>query len=76
MSCRGFTTGEQIFFKQGEYQPESMGGQELIAHELTHVVQQGITSAIQCKFTPDQIEPANLIRQARGLPLLPFERNQ
>jgi hypothetical protein len=41
LSARAFTTGEHIFFKRGEYQPESRGGQELIAHELTHVVQQG-----------------------------------
>ena len=36
-----FTTGPNIFFKQGEYNPGSSGGRELIAHELTHVVQQG-----------------------------------
>ncbi|MEO1589686.1 MAG: DUF4157 domain-containing protein [Cyanobacteria bacterium J06632_22] len=28
------------YFKQGEYNPGSRGGQELLAHELTHVVQQ------------------------------------
>jgi len=38
--ARAFTTGQDLFFKQGEYQPGSRGGQELIAHELTHVVQQ------------------------------------
>jgi len=35
-----------VFFRQGEYNPESRGGQELIAHELTHVVQQN-GSALQ-----------------------------
>ena len=40
LSSRAFTTGEHVFFKQGEYNPSSKGGQELIAHELTHVVQQ------------------------------------
>lgn len=35
-----FTTGQDIFFRQGAYQPGSSGGQELLAHELTHVVQQ------------------------------------
>ncbi|MFN5860978.1 MAG: DUF4157 domain-containing protein, partial [Pseudanabaena sp.] len=33
-------TGQDIFFRQGEYNPSSTGGQELLAHELTHVVQQ------------------------------------
>lgn len=40
LNARAFTTGQDVFFKQGEYQPESRRGQELIAHELTHVVQQ------------------------------------
>lgn len=40
ISARAFTTGQHIFFKKGEYNPGSSGGQELLAHELTHVVQQ------------------------------------
>lgn len=41
LSAKAFTTGNDIFFRGGEYNPQSSGGQELIAHELTHVVQQG-----------------------------------
>lgn len=41
LSARAFTTGADIFFRQGEYNPNSRAGQELLAHELTHVVQQG-----------------------------------
>ncbi len=41
IQARAFTTGNDVFFRQGEYNPQSRGGQELIAHELTHVVQQG-----------------------------------
>lgn len=48
IQAKAFTTGKDIFFKAGEYQPESKSGQELIAHELTHVVQQN-GSAIQKK---------------------------
>jgi hypothetical protein len=40
IQARAFTTGEDVFFRQGEYNPGSRGGQELLAHELTHVVQQ------------------------------------
>jgi hypothetical protein len=40
LSARAFTTGRDIFFGDGEYDPHSSGGQELIAHELAHVVQQ------------------------------------
>jgi hypothetical protein len=41
VQAKAFTTGSDIFFNEGAYQPASSGGQELIAHELTHVVQQG-----------------------------------
>ncbi len=40
IQAKAFTTGQDVFFRQGEYNPASRGGQELIAHELTHVVQQ------------------------------------
>lgn len=40
IQARAFTTGQDIFFRQGEYNPSTRGGQELLAHELTHVVQQ------------------------------------
>jgi len=40
IQAKAFTTGQDVFFREGEYNPSSRGGQELIAHELTHVVQQ------------------------------------
>ena len=40
VSARAFATGNDIFFAQGEYQPGSAAGGELIAHEVAHVVQQ------------------------------------
>lgn len=40
LGAKAFTTGQDIFFRQGAYQPHSSGGQQLLAHELTHVVQQ------------------------------------
>jgi len=48
IQARAFTTGQDVFFRQGEYNPGSRGGQELIAHELTHVVQQN-SGAVQRK---------------------------
>jgi hypothetical protein len=40
LQARAFTTGQDIFFRQGEHNPGMRAGQELLAHELTHVVQQ------------------------------------
>lgn len=42
LEAQAFTTGKDIFFRQGAYAPDSTEGQELLAHELTHVVQQGV----------------------------------
>jgi hypothetical protein len=38
--ARAFTTGQDVFFRDGEYNPGSSSGQQLIMHELAHVVQQ------------------------------------
>jgi ribosomal protein S18 acetylase RimI-like enzyme len=35
-----FTTGEDLYFAPGRYQPESVQGQQLLGHELAHVIQQ------------------------------------
>lgn len=40
IKARAFTVGSDIAFGAGEYAPESAAGQKLLAHELTHVVQQ------------------------------------
>lgn len=41
LSARAFTVGSDIFFASGEYAPATQEGKRLLAHELTHVVQQG-----------------------------------
>lgn len=40
LSANAFTIGEHIFFGQGRFEPQSASGRELIAHELTHTIQQ------------------------------------
>lgn len=52
LQAKAFTVGNDIFFREGEYNPGSSQGQELISHELTHVVQQGAsTPEVQGKMT-------------------------
>jgi Domain of unknown function (DUF4157) len=36
----GYTVGRDIVFASGQYSPRTMAGRRLLAHELTHVVQQ------------------------------------
>lgn len=38
--AHAYTTGHDVFFGAGQYSPYSLGGRTLLAHELTHVVQQ------------------------------------
>jgi hypothetical protein len=37
--AEAFTVGEDIFFAEGAFAPDSPAGQRLLAHELTHVLQ-------------------------------------
>jgi len=40
VSAEAFTTGSDVFFQSGKYDPASSAGKKLLAHELTHVSQQ------------------------------------
>ncbi|NJL46812.1 MAG: DUF4157 domain-containing protein [Leptolyngbyaceae cyanobacterium SM2_5_2] len=51
LSARAFTTGQDIYFKQGEYQPGSQVGQKLLAHELVHTIQQSPHPGMGVKST-------------------------
>jgi len=41
MGAQAFTTGNDIYFNNGKYSPDSQNGKTLLAHELTHTIQQG-----------------------------------
>ena len=40
LGAQAFTHGSDIFFNAGKFNPETTAGKKLLAHELTHVVQQ------------------------------------
>ncbi|MXV49680.1 DUF4157 domain-containing protein [Pedobacter sp. HMF7647] len=41
LNAKAFTTGSDIYFNSGQYQSNSSEGKKLLAHELTHTIQQG-----------------------------------
>jgi hypothetical protein len=47
INAHAFTLGSHIYFNRGQYSPNSFQGKRLLAHELTHSVQQGATSRLQ-----------------------------
>ncbi len=40
LNAQAFTVGSDVYFNEGKYQPASSEGKQLLAHELTHVIQQ------------------------------------
>ncbi|MBN3945415.1 MAG: DUF4157 domain-containing protein [Nostoc sp. NMS7] len=55
IQAKAFTTGQDVFFRQGAYEPWSRGGQELLAHELTHVAQQNGGAVQRWPLPPQQL---------------------
>ncbi len=47
LGAYAFTVGRDIYFGSGKYSPDTNTGKHLLAHELTHTIQQGRSNAIQ-----------------------------
>ncbi len=47
LNAQAFTVGNDIFFNSGKYRPHDSQGQQLLAHELTHTVQQQGSQGVQ-----------------------------
>jgi hypothetical protein len=65
LNAHAYTVGTNIYFNEGRYNPYDMQGRKLLAHELTHVVQQStanltLNSAVQ----REQARPARRRRRA------------
>ncbi|MEM9324165.1 MAG: DUF4157 domain-containing protein [Bacteroidota bacterium] len=57
LGARAFTHGNHIYFNRGQYDPGSSAGRHLLAHELTHVIQQ--------KGTGEQVSKQGLLTAAQ-----------
>ena len=64
LNARAFTVGQHVAFGSGEYQPGSLVGDALLAHELAHVVQQGGTSADSAPMRKGPGEDTGIERDA------------
>ncbi|EJL75837.1 eCIS core domain-containing protein [Chryseobacterium populi] len=47
LNAQAFAVGNDIYFNEGKYSPNSDKGKHLLAHELTHTIQQGHNKSIQ-----------------------------
>src|SRR6202022_1996754 len=68
LDADAFTTGRDIYFASGKYAPASVEGRHLLAHELTHVVQQAEGQ------TPAELTLSNSSNVEIGAPHDPLER--
>ncbi len=53
LNARAYTVGSDVAFNRGEYNPGTGEGRRLLAHELTHVIQQGGAGELERKPVPD-----------------------
>ncbi len=65
LNAQAFAIGRDIFFNTGRYEPHTSPGQWLLAHELTHTVQQNPTPpAAQRKAAPSlSLSPHGVLRR-------------
>jgi hypothetical protein len=61
LNARAFTMGHDIVFGAGQYVPGTSEGRRLMAHELTHVMQQASSTVIQ--RDPNNISSIDRLRQ-------------
>jgi len=52
LGAQAFTNGNDIYFNEGKYDPSSNQGKHLLAHELTHTVQQSGNDQTVQRFVP------------------------
>jgi hypothetical protein len=66
IQAHAFTIGPNIAFNEGTYQPGTESGRRLLAHELTHVVQQG-GAGVQRKTTMGWGQPSQVVPHLQTL---------
>jgi Domain of unknown function (DUF4157) len=63
LNAKAFTIGRDIFFGSGEYAPHSREGRRLMAHELTHTIQQKKISHADNRISRKETEKTKVPRQ-------------
>ena len=53
LGSQAFANGNDVYFNEGKYNPNANSGKHLLAHELTHTIQQGNKSTVQKATDPN-----------------------
>jgi hypothetical protein len=57
LNANAFTAGQHLVFDEGQYRPNTTAGRRLLAHELTHVVQQSAAMPLPSRAGPQRHRP-------------------
>jgi hypothetical protein len=68
INAKAFTYGSDIYFNSSQYSSNTEEGKKLLAHELTHVVQQGHLHSIQ-RQPDDQATDSPEVKKSRTVDL-------
>lgn len=74
MGARAFTTGGNIHFANGEFDPATKTGKHLLAHELTHTVQQGAVPTKPMAPAPAPVQPNKITGLRKVVPKVSHEK--
>ncbi|WP_053004315.1 DUF4157 domain-containing protein [Flavobacterium sp. ABG] len=69
LGSQAFASGNDVYFNQGKYNPDSQSGKHLLAHELTHTLQQGGNKPnIQKEDPPNHLDSLNEMLDSFNVP--------
>lgn len=71
VGARAYTVGRHVAFAGGQYAPGTLAGRQLLAHELTHVVQQRGGAAVLRRAPAPSPVPSGVPGVPGGTPALP-----
>jgi hypothetical protein len=71
INAKAYTVGNNIAFGHGQYSPDTFAGKRLLAHELTHVVQQGESEAQNDQIQRTVSDRSSCPANTNGAPALP-----
>ena len=77
INARAYTYKNHVVFEEGKYNTESAEGKKLLAHELTHVIQQNNEKVHRAPNDPDVLKGNEIMANAPdGLKIAIFDRNE
>jgi hypothetical protein len=66
VGARAYTVGHHVMFASGQFAPRSRSGRELLAHELSHVVQQSVRRVVSASDVRVEPPDASFEREAQA----------